>query len=90
MKTFLIVVLAMMAGWQACDYFKTPAKPKDYAPVVAVVREGDTVQGIVERAQKQFGDKRDWRIIADQAKKDNDLGRFIYPGQFVILRMEVK
>lgn len=90
MKTLLIVVLAMMAGWQACEYFKAPAKPADYAPVVAVVREGDTMQSIIERAQKEFGDTRDWRIVAHQAAKDNNIGRFIYPGQFMILRMEVK
>ena len=90
MKTFLIVVLGMMAGWFGCEYFMSPAKPVDYAPVVTVVREGDTLQGIVERVQKEFGDKRDWRIVADQAKKDNNIGRFLYPGQFMILRMEVK
>ena len=90
MKTLLIVVLAMMAGWQACEYFKAPAKPADYAPVVAVVREGDTMQSIIERAQKEFGDTRDWRVIAHQAKEDNSLESFIYPGQFIILRMVVK
>lgn len=90
MKTFLIVVLAMMAGWFGHESLTAPTQAPDYAPVVAVVREGDTVQGIVERVQKEFGDKRDWRVVAEQAKKDNNLGRFIYPGQFMILRMEVK
>lgn len=90
MKIFLITVLALLAGWFGHDYFAGPAKPVDYKPVAVVVQEGDTMEAIIHRVQREFDDNRDWRIIAYQAKLDNSLERFIYPGQFIILRMAVK
>ena len=90
MKSVLTILLAIMVGWFGHAYWGAPENPKDYKPVVAVAQNGDTLQEIIERAQEIYGDNRDWRIIAHQAKLDNSLERFIYPGQFIILRMEMK
>lgn len=90
MKSFLTIVLAVMVGWFGHESLVAPAKPADYKPIVAVVREGDTLEQVIHRAQKSYGDYRDWRVIAHQAKEDNSLESFIYPGQFIILRMVVK
>lgn len=90
MKSFLTIALAVMVGWFGHESLADPAKTADYKPVVAVVQEGDTLEKIIHRAQKVYGDYRDWRVIAHQAKEDNSLESFIYPGQFIILRMVVK
>lgn len=90
MKSFLIIALSLIVGWFGHGYLVKSAQPLDYKPVLAVVQQGDTLEEIIHRTQKDYGDYRDWRIIAHQAHQDNRLEQFIYPGQFIILRMAVK
>lgn len=90
MKSFLIIVFSLIIGWFSHGYFVAPEQPVDYKPVITVVRKGDTLEDIIHRTQESYGDYRDWRLIAHQAYIDNKLEQFIYPGQFIILRMAVK
>ena len=88
MKFMIIIVsvLAFCAGYEYCD----AQRPVEYKPVTVTVTDGDTLGAIAWRLKRDYNDTRDWRVIASQAKEDNSLGRYIYPGQKIVVKVEVK
>lgn len=86
MKYFIIFLTAFCLGWEYAD----AQRPVEYKPVTVTVTDGDTLGAIAWRLKSDYEDSRDWRVIASQAKEENNLGQYIYPGQKLLFKVEVK
>lgn len=85
MKYFLTFAIAFCLGvwWCHSDH------PVAYKPAAVTVSKGDTMESIICNLKEEYHDTRDWRAIAYSAYEDNDIGKYIYPGQVLVFKMEV-
>ena len=55
-----------------------------------VVRDGDSLGAICWRLKDEYGDQRDWRIIADDIIRDNNKkDAWVYVGEKLSVRLQV-
>lgn len=55
-----------------------------------VVRDGDSLGAICWRLKDEYGDRRDWRIIADDIIRDNNKkDAWVYVGEKLSVRLQV-
>ena len=80
---FLVAVYCCLCAYEA-------SRPVEHFNVSVVVRRGDCLQDIICDLQEEYGDKRDWRRIAYEICKSHGITKFIYPGQKLVVPLEVK
>lgn len=80
------MMILLMAACLACAAFTR--QPVETVAVTVTVRSGDTMEGIIYDLKEAYNDRRDWREIYAQAKRDNTFTRYIVPGQQIVFRME--
>lgn len=55
-----------------------------------VVKEGDSLGAICWRLKDEYGDRRDWREIADGIVRDNNKkSSYVYIGEQLNVRLQV-
>lgn len=55
-----------------------------------VVKEGDSLGAICWRLKDEYGDRRDWREIADDIIRDNNKkSSYVYIGERLNVRLQV-
>ena len=84
MRYILIAIAAFCIGFE----YSEAQHPAEYYPVTVTVAEGDTLGSLAWRMKNEYGDQRDWRVIADWAQENNKLGRYVYPGQNIVFQVE--
>lgn len=84
MRIIFFILLGFCIGFE-CGEAQHPA---EYYPVTVTVAEGDTLGALAWRMKNEYGDQRDWRVIADWARENNKLGRYVYPGQNIVFQVE--
>lgn len=87
MKLYLKIFAVIMAAAFLIGC-ATEGKAKIVVPVV--VRQGDTLDSICIRIADEHGDVRDYREIVYYAQKQNDIRRFIHPGDVIMIELEVE
>ena len=86
MKKFLAMIIVVYSIF--CVYEAT--RPVNHFNVSVVVRSGDTLQDIICKLQKKYGDERDWREICWHVRKLNGVTKWIMPGDVLTVPLEVK
>ena len=84
-KLLMISILACSMFWV---YEVT--RPVEHFNVSVVVKHGDCLQDIICDLQQQYGDQRDWREIAHKISESHNIKKWIYPGQKLIVPLEIK
>lgn len=81
---FLAVLVAVMIA------FPPSAEPAQKIYVPVTVYSGDTLSGICQSLAEKYGDKRDWREIVYYAQEQNNVGRYIQPGDKLVIELLVE
>lgn len=81
---FLAFLVAIMIA------FPPNAEPADKILVPVTVHSGDTLSEICQRLAAEYGDERDWREIVYYAQEQNGIGRYIQPGDKLVIELLVE
>ena len=80
---FLAILVAVMIA------FPPQAEQHEKIYVPYTVYSGDTLSDICIRLAEKYGDSRDWREIVYYAKEQNNIGKYIQPGDKLIIELVV-
>ena len=80
---FLAILVAVMIA------FPPEAEQHEKIYVPYTVYSGDTLSDICIDLAEKYGDSRDWREIVYYAKEQNNIGKYIQPGDKLIIELVV-
>ena len=80
---FLAILVAVMIA------FPPTGEPAQKISVPVTVYQGDTLSSICIDLAEKYGDSRDWREIVYYAKEQNNIGKYIQPGDKLIIELVV-
>ena len=90
MKKLCALACALLAMAAIMAVYPPRAEPATTAIVVPVtVHTGDTLNSICIDLAEKYGDSRDWREIVYYAKEQNNIGKYIQPGDKLIIELVV-
>ena len=81
---FLAVLTAIMIA------FPPSVEPAQKISVPVTVYQGDTLSSICIDLAEKYGDSRDWREIVYYAKEQNNIDKYIQPGDKLIIELVVE
>lgn len=87
MKLYLKILAVILAASFLIGC-ATEQRAKIVVPVV--VRQGDTLDSICIRIADEHGDVRNYREIVYYTQRRNEIQKFIYPGDIILVELEVE
>ncbi|MEQ2722536.1 hypothetical protein AAAU36_01750 [Phascolarctobacterium faecium] len=87
MKLYLKIFAVIMA---TVVLIGCATEPRAKITVPVVVRQGDTLDSICIRIADEHGDVRDYREIVYYTQQRNEIQKFIYPGDIILVELEVE
>lgn len=86
MNKLLVISMLVCALLSAYD----ATRPVEHINIPVIVKRGDCLQDIICDLQEKYGDRQDWRIIAHRICESHGITKYIYPGQELIVPLEIK